>query len=48
MVAVGHAELGEDVLNVVLSGALGEVELGGDLLVRLSLGHQGGYLQFPR
>ena len=42
--AGGKPQLGEDVLDVLLDGGLGDPQRPGDSDVRLSLGHQGQHL----
>src|SRR5262245_7418218 len=48
LAAVGEAELGEDVLHVVLRGALGQMQLGGDLPVGQTARHRDGDLVLAR
>lgn len=45
-VAVGHSQLGENVLHVILCGAFGKVQLGGDIAVGQALRDQLGDFPF--
>ncbi len=45
-VAVGHSQLGENVLHVILCGAFGQVQLGGDIAVGQALRDQLGDFPF--